>query len=109
MDIKDSKTPNKTKMFHLAPRGQKLIRIVWVRCKDCPHHEAQHLYGQDFTFLDNIVYFLGGYALKASPEKQDALLPHQTMFVERSDALKISRHAPYLADKENSPKYGELP
>ena len=45
------------KMFYLAPSCQKLIRVVWVRCKDCPHHEAQHLYGQDFIILDNIRCF----------------------------------------------------
>lgn len=50
---KEQKEP----MFYLAPSCQKLIRVVWVRCKDCPHHEAQHLYGQDFIILDNIRCF----------------------------------------------------
>ena len=67
-------------MFYLAPSGQKLIRVVWVRCKDCPHHEAQHLCGQDFIFIDNIIYFYaydflarepGCYPAKRADEDSD--------------------------------------
>ena len=48
------------RMFYLAPSGQKLVGVIWVWCKDCPHHEAQHLFGQDYIFLDNIIYFSTG-------------------------------------------------
>ena len=36
----------KNKLHNLAPGGEKLIRVVWVRCKDRPDHEAQHLHAR---------------------------------------------------------------
>ena len=48
------------RMFYLAPSGQKLVGVIWVWCKDCPHHEAQHLFGQDYIFLNNIIHFSTG-------------------------------------------------
>ena len=36
----------KKKLHNLAPGGEKLIRVVWVRCKDRPDHEAQHLHAE---------------------------------------------------------------
>ena len=43
----------KNKLHNLAPGGEKLIRVVWVRCKDRPDHEAQHLHARQ-----KCLYFL---------------------------------------------------
>ena len=51
-DHSPSKEGNK-KLHNLAPGGEKLIRVVWVWCKDSPDHEAQHLHARQ-----KCLYFL---------------------------------------------------